>query len=125
LLNNLIAIVVICFIVVGSLWGIGNLLNPEDKEIKQTDGILLVAENNLFNQSNPTIYIDRNFPKKLTIINKDFVKHDFIIDDLNINTAFIASGQDYTTGLGSKSPGIFEYYCSLHPSTMHGKVIIS
>lgn len=125
MLNNLIAIIVICFIVVGSLWGIGNLLNPEENEIKQADGLLLVAENNLFNQTNPTIHIDKNFPKKLTIINKDFVKHDFIIDDLNINTAFIPSGQDYTTGLGSKTAGIFEYYCSLHPSTMHGKVIIS
>lgn len=125
MLNNLIAIIVICFIVVGSLWGIGNLLNPEEKEIQQTDGILLLAENNLFNKSNPTIYVDKNFPQKLTIFNKDFVKHDFIIDDLNINTAFIASGQDYTTGIGSHSSGIFEYYCSLHPSTMRGQVIIS
>lgn len=115
----------ICFIVVGSLWGIGNLLNPEEKEIQQTDGILLLAENNLFNKSNPTIYVDKNFPQKLTIVNKDFVKHDFIIDALNINTAFIASGQDYTTGIGSQSSGIFEYYCSLHPSTMRGEVIIS
>ncbi|MFB5598737.1 MAG: cupredoxin domain-containing protein [Nitrososphaeraceae archaeon] len=125
MLNNLIAIIVICFIVVGSLWGIGNLLNPEEKEIQQTDGILLLAENNLFNKSNPTIYVDKNFPQKLTIVNKDFVKHDFIIDALNINTAFIASGQDYTTGIGSQSSGIFEYYCSLHPSTMRGEVIIS
>jgi plastocyanin len=79
----------------------------------------------LFNKTNPTIYVDKNFPQKLTIINKDFVKHDFVIDDLKINTAYIASGQDFTTGIGSNTNGTFEYYCSLHPSTMSGKIIIS
>lgn len=125
MLNNLIAIIVICFIVVGSLWGIGNLLYPDDSSIRSTDGILLIAENNLFNSTNPTINVQLGNPQKLTIVNKDFVKHDFIIDELGINTSFLSSAQDFVTAIASKNNGTFEYYCSLHPSTMSGKLIIS
>ncbi len=45
MLNNLIAIVVICFIIVGSLWGIGNLLNPVEDNRMNSEGIFLIAEN--------------------------------------------------------------------------------
>lgn len=125
MLNNLIAIIVICFIVVGSLWGIGNLLYPDESSIRSTDGILLIAENNLFNSTNPTINVHLGHPQKLTIVNKDFVKHDFIVDELGINTSFLSSGQDFVTAIAPKNNGTFEYYCSLHPSTMSGKLIIS
>jgi hypothetical protein len=125
MLNNLIAIVVISFIIVGSLWGIGNLLNPVKDNDMNAEGILLVAENNYFNNTNPTLLIERNIPEKITIINKDFVRHDFIIDELNVNTGYLYSAQDFTTAIASKHVGTFEYYCSLHPSTMRGKLIIS
>jgi hypothetical protein len=125
MLNNLIAIVVISFIIVGSLWGIGNLLNPIKENDMNAEGILLVAENNFFNNTNPTLLIERNIPEKITIINKDFVRHDFIIDELNVNTGYLYSAQDFTTAIASKNVGTFEYYCSLHPSTMRGKLIIS
>lgn len=125
MLNNLIAIVVISFIIVGSLWGIGNLLNPVKKNDMNAEGILLVAENNFFNNTNPTLLIERNIPEKITIINKDFVRHDFIIDELNVNTGYLYSAQDFTTAIASKDVGTFEYYCSLHPSTMRGKLVIS
>jgi len=125
MINNVIAIIVISFIIVGSLWGIGNLLNPrEDKKIN-SEGIVLIAENNLFNETNPTIFINRNLPQKITIANKDFVRHDFIIDELNINTGYLFSDQDFTTAIASRDSGKYEYYCSLHPSTMRGQVIIS
>jgi hypothetical protein len=125
MLNNLIAIVVISFIIVGSLWGIGNLLNPVKENDMNAEGILLVAENNFFNNTNPTLLIARNIPEKITIINKDFVRHDFIIDELNVNTGYLYSAQDFTTAIASKNVGTFEYYCSLHPSTMRGKLVIS
>ena len=125
MLNNLIAIVVISFIIVGSLWGIGNLLNPVKENDINAQGTLLVAENNSFNKTNPTLLIERNIPEKITIINKDFVRHDFIIDELNINTGYLYSNQDFTTAIASRESGIFEYYCSLHPSTMRGKLVIS
>ncbi|HEX2487164.1 MAG TPA: cupredoxin domain-containing protein [Nitrososphaeraceae archaeon] len=125
MLNNLIAIVVISFIIVGSLWGIGNLLNPEKENDLDSEGILLIAENNFFNNTNPTLHINRNIPERITIVNKDFVRHDFIVDGLNVNTGYLYSGQDFTTGIASRELGTFEYYCSLHPSTMRGEILVA
>ena len=117
MLLNLIAIIVISFIVVGSLWGIGNLLNPpREKNIqKSNDSILLVAQNNAFNQTNPTLQVNANQPTKLVILNKDFVKHDFISDELGINTAYLSTEQDFVTGIASNKTGNYTYYCSFHP----------
>ncbi|HJT85916.1 MAG TPA: cupredoxin domain-containing protein [Nitrososphaeraceae archaeon] len=125
MINNLIAIIVISFIIVGSLWGIGNILNPRENTKINSEGIVLIAENNLFNTTNPTLYIHSNLPQKITLSNKDFVRHDFIIDELNVNTGYLFSNQDFTTAIASREAGNYEYYCSLHPSTMRGKVIIS
>ena len=125
-LNNIIAIIVISFVVVGTLWGVGNLINrPEESSIKKISGVLLIAQNNAFNKTNPDIYSAVNVPKKLVVVNKDFVRHDLIVDGLKINTAYLSSEQDFTTAIASKEPGIFEYYCSLHPTTMHGKIIVN
>jgi plastocyanin len=123
--NNIIAIIVISFIVVGTLWGISNLINrPEESSIKNVSGILLVAQNNAFNNTNPDIYATVNVPKKLIVVNRDFVRHDLIVDKLKINTAYLYSEQDFVTAIASKNSGTFEYYCSLHPATMRGKIII-
>jgi hypothetical protein len=125
LFNNIIAIIVISFIVVGAMWGIGNLLNPpsENKIESSKDSILLVAQNNAFNGTNPTLFIKENKPTKLIILNKDFVKHDFISKELGINTAYLTTEQDFVTAVASHSKGEYTYYCSFHPS-MKGKIII-
>jgi|SRR3954467_3570906 Cupredoxin-like domain len=126
MLNSIIAIVAISFMVVGMLWGVSNIINrPQGSSIKNVSGILLIAQNNAFNNSNPDIYTAINVPKKLVVVNKDFVRHDLIVDRLNINTAYLSSEQDFTTAIASKKAGIFEYYCSLHPTTMRGKIIIN
>ncbi|HET6799000.1 MAG TPA: hypothetical protein VFH25_00430, partial [Nitrososphaeraceae archaeon] len=73
MLNNIIAIIVISFVVVGSLWGVGNIINrPEESSIKNISGVLLIAQNNAFNKTNPDIYAAVNVPKKLVVVNKDF-----------------------------------------------------
>lgn len=117
MLHNIIAIIVISFIIVGSLWGIGNLLNtPREKSIqKSNDSILLVAQNNAFNQTNPTLHVNSNQPTKLIVLNKDFVKHDFISEELGINTAYLTTEQDFVTGIASNKTGNYTYYCSFHP----------
>jgi hypothetical protein len=125
MLNSIIAIVAISFMVVGMLWGVSNIINrPQGSSIKNVSGILLIAQNNAFNNTNPDIYAAINVPKKLVVVNKDFVRHDLIVDRLNINTAYLSSEQDFTTAIASKKAGTFEYYCSLHPTTMRGKIII-
>ncbi|MFL6362004.1 MAG: cupredoxin domain-containing protein [Nitrososphaeraceae archaeon] len=126
LLNNIIAIVAISFVTVGSIWAIGNFMIPhKELSIKNIRGILLVAQDNAFNQTNPDIIARVNTPEKLTIVNKDLVRHDLIVDKLNINTAYLSPEQDFTTAIASQKPGTFEYYCSLHPASMHGKIIIN
>lgn len=126
MLHNIIAIVVISFIIVGSLWGIGNLLNaPREKTIqKSNDAILLVAQNNAFNETNPTLYVNASHPTKLIVLNKDFVKHDLISEGLGINTAYLTTEQDFVTGIASNKTGNYTYYCSFHPD-MRGTIVIS
>ena len=125
LLNNIIAIIAISFITVGTIWAIGNFMHPaKESTTKHFKGILLIAEDNLFNGTNPDIFAMAHVPEKLVVLNKDFVRHDLIVDKLNINTAYLSPGQDFTTAIASNIPGTFEYYCSLHPTTMHGKIII-
>ena len=125
LLNNIIAIIAISFITVGTIWAIGNFVHPaKEATTKHFKGILLIAEDNLFNGTNPNIVAMVHVPEKLVVLNKDFVRHDLIVYKLNINTAYLSPGQDFTTAIASNIPGTFEYYCSLHPTTMHGRIII-
>ena len=123
--NNIIAIIAISFVTVGGLWGIGNLLNsPQPSSLERREGILLVAKDNLFNETNPTIYAKIDEPTKLMVVNKDFVRHDFVVDALNINTAILSPEQDAVTAIASEKAGEFEYYCSLHPATMRGSIVV-
>ena len=126
MLNNIIAIIAISFISVGALWGIGNLMHPpnQNKIEKSQDSILVVAQNNAFNETNPTLFVKENKPLKLIILNKDFVKHDFISNELGINSAYLTTEQDFVTAIASDKPGEYTYYCSFHPS-MKGKIIIT
>jgi plastocyanin len=125
LINNIIAIIAISFVTVGTVWAIGNFMIPhKQSSLKNLKGILLVAQDNTFNKTNPDIFARVNTPEKLTILNNDLVRHDFIVDKLNINTAYLSPEQDFTTAIASTKPGIFEYYCSLHPASMVGRIII-
>jgi len=122
--NNIIAIVVISFIVVGSIWGIGNLISQNKTHLSKSEGVLLLMKDNKFNVTNPDIIVKIDQPLKISIANQDFRKHDFIVDDLNINTGYISSGQDFTTVIASNKSGSYRYYCSIHPGIMEGKIIV-
>jgi len=122
--NNIIAIVVISFIVVGSIWGIGNLISQNNTHLSKSGGVLLLMKDNKFNVTNPDIIVKIDQPLKISIANQDFRKHDFIVDDLNINTGYISSGQDFTTVIASNKSGSYRYYCSIHPGIMEGKIIV-
>ena len=126
--NNLIAIVAVCFVTVGALWGLGNLLNPPPEESVPVQGILLIAERSTFNDTNPDIHVKANVPAKLVVRNDDAVTHDLRVDEVKnagitpINTAPLRGGQDFLTAIVAEKPGTYEYYCSYHPG-MRGKII--
>ena len=123
--NNIIAIIAISFIIVGSLWGIGNLVSQDDTQFSKNEGIVMLMKDNKFNVTNPDIAVKINQPLKVSIANQDFRKHDFIVDELNINTGFISSGQDFTTLIASNKAGSYRYYCSIHPVIMEGKIMVT
>jgi plastocyanin len=128
--NNIIAIVAISFVAVGALWGIGNLINPsEPTDPVQVEGILLIASNGAFNETNPEITAKVNVPKKLVVLNKDVVTHDLLIQDssggiLKINTAPLRPEQHFNAAILGYHAGSYEYYCSYHPE-MRGKITIT
>ena len=82
-------------------------------------------KDNKFNDTNPDISVKINKPLKITLANEDFRKHDFVVDDLDINTGFISSGQEFTTVIASDKIGSHRYYCSIHPGIMEGKIIVN
>ena len=123
--NNIIAIIAISFINVGSLWGIGNLVSQDDTQLSKNEGAIMLMKDNKFNVTNPDITVKINQPLKISIANQDFRKHDFIVDELNINSGFISSGQDFTTLIASDKAGSYRYYCSIHPGIMEGKIMVT
>lgn len=126
--NNIIAIVAISFVTVGVMWGIGNILNPpEESEVSNVEGILLITQRSTFNDTNPDIRVSVNSPEKLVVRNDDVVTHDLKIDSnggkiLVVNTAPLQPGRDFITAVLAYEPGTFEYYCSYHPE-MRGRII--
>ncbi len=126
--NNIIAIIAISFLTVGSLWGIGNLLNSDPDEELQVEGILLIAQRSTFNGTNPDILVSVDVPTKLVVRNDDVVTHDLRVDEqenggiTSINTAPLRGGQNFLTAIVASHPGTYEYYCWYHPQ-MRGKII--
>jgi hypothetical protein len=126
--NNIIAIVAISFVIVGALWGIGNLVNPEPDIDLPVEDVLLIAQRSTFNDTNPDVYVDVNVPTKLVVQNNDAVTHDLKVDAspnggiTPINTAPLRGGQDFLTAIVASKPGTYEYYCSYHPQ-MRGYII--
>ena len=83
-----------------------------------------MAQNNAFNETNPTLFVKENKPTKLIILNKDFVKHDFISEGLGINSAYLTTEQDFVTAIASDKPG--EYAILLLVSSIdEGKIMIT
>ena len=128
--NNIIAIVAISFVIVGALWGVGNLIEPAaPAEPISVEGITLIAENGAFNTTNPDISAKVNVPIKLVVQNQDVVTHDLIIEDdsggiLDVNTAPLRPNQHFNAAILGNRPGTYDYYCSYHPD-MRGIIVVS
>jgi hypothetical protein len=126
--NNVIAVVAISCIAVGSLWAIGNLTKEtQQADVSHVEGILLLAERSTFNDTNPSISAHVGVPEKLVVVNKDIVIHDFQIKDktggiLDFETAPLRTEQHFNAAIVAYKPGTYEYFCSYHP-TMRGKII--
>jgi plastocyanin len=126
--NNIIAIVAITFVMVGALWGVGNLLEEEEERELPVESILLITNRNTFNETNPDINVKVGVPAKLVVRNDDVIAHNLRVDGAQnegitpVNTAYLPAGRDFPTAIVTQKPGTYEYYCELHPE-MRGDII--
>lgn len=100
--------------------------NDNDQEfvLPQVEGILLVADGDRFNSTNPDIRLPANATEDLIMFNKDSDEHDFVVNDLNVKSKILNEGENFKTTLVVNKSGAYEYYCSLHPDEMRGKILV-
>lgn len=98
--------------------------DEEEFVLPNVEGRLLVANDNKFNSTNPDIHLVANASEDLTMFNKDSNQHDFTIDDLNVKSKILNEGENFKTTIVGNKSGTYEYYCSLHPDEMRGKILV-
>jgi plastocyanin len=64
-----------------------------------------------------------NIPQELVLLNKDSTPHDINVESLNIDSGILDKDEEFKTTIMAE-PGVYEYYCSLHPQDMKGKIIV-
>ena len=126
--NNIIAIVAVSFVMVGALWGVGNLLDQEPEGELPVEDVLLITKRSTFNDTNPDVNVTVGVPTKLVVRNEDIIAHNLRVDGAAnggitpINTAYLPAGRDFPTAIVTLKPGTYEYYCELHLE-MRGKIV--
>lgn len=86
-------------------------------------GVLIVSQDRAFNDTNPDINLKANIPQELVLVNKDSTPHDITVESLNIELGILNKNEEFKTTITAES-GVYEYYCSLHPQDMKGKIIV-
>jgi hypothetical protein len=86
-------------------------------------GVLLVSQDRAFNDTNPDINLKSNIPQELVLVNKDSTPHDINVESLNINSGILNKDEEFKATITAES-GVYEYYCSLHPQDMKGKITV-
>src|SRR5918996_2325879 len=92
--------------------------------ISSVDGLLMAANDNKYNNTNPEIRLATNASEDIVILNADSKEHDFVVDGLGVNSGILKEGKYFNTTLSTSQPGTYEYYCSLHPDDMRGRIVI-
>ena len=86
-------------------------------------GVLIVSQDRAYNGTNPDINFKANIPQELVLLNKDSTPHDINVESLNIDSGILNKDEEFKTTITAES-GVYEYYCSLHPQDMKGKIIL-
>jgi plastocyanin len=94
------------------------------KEDSATKGDAMTAENTItvegsdFKFNPATITVKKGETVKITLKNTDAsdefeIKHDFVIDELDVQSPEIGEGETTTFEFVADQAGTFEYYCSI------------
>lgn len=87
--------------------------------------ITMIAKDIKFNATNPTINVNKGDTVQFTVINQDTVSHDFMIKDIaGAATGILDPGKQQTITVTFNTAGTFGYYCSVHPGSMDGNIIV-
>lgn len=97
----------------------------EDVMMEDEDAMMLsnhtqlVAEN--FTFGTEEIRVKQGESLKVSVMNKSGV-HDFVIDELDVNSGIIAEGDTMEITIPTDKPGTYEYYCSVGQHRQLGMV---
>jgi hypothetical protein len=100
-----------------------SLEQQKDDVLDVNSGVLIVSQDRAYNGTNPNINLKANIPQELVLLNKDSTPHDINVESLNIDSGILDKDEEFKTTIMAE-PGVYEYYCSLHPQDMKGKIIV-
>jgi plastocyanin len=99
----------------------------------QTREIVIVAKDMKFtvvgdsdNRANPPLRFNSSTDVTIIFRNEDVgMRHDLVLEGLAVRSSVLAYGeQEVLTFTVPSGAGVFEYLCSLHPTTMRGLLTI-
>ena len=75
---------------------------------------------------NPTMIVKKGDLVKLRLNNTDtMMKHDLVIQDLDLKTSLLEPGETTEIIFAANQEGEYDYYCTVHPDQMKGKIVIN
>jgi|GEM_PF-5324441 len=75
---------------------------------------------------NPTMIVKKGDLVKIRLNNTDtMMKHDLAIQDLDLKTSLLEPGETTEIIFSANQEGEYDYYCTVHPDQMKGKIVIN
>ncbi len=88
--------------------------------------IVIIAKDMKFNETNPTLEVEFGERVRIVFRNEDAgMRHDLVIEDLGFRTPVLQPGQEAIIEFISQTEGAFEYFCSIHPISMRGTLLVN
>ncbi len=98
---------------------------PPPKETVKERSITLIADDIKFNVTNPTINVKVGETVKITVINRDQVPHNFVIEGVAGGaTDLLTTEKSQTITVTFQKAGTYKYVCTIHPALMDGSIIV-
>jgi plastocyanin len=74
---------------------------------------------------NPTLRLEAGQTVEIVLRSLDRgMKHDLVIPELDLQSECVSFGETTRLRFTAPSPGIYAYYCSMHPTIMRGQLVI-
>lgn len=137
--NNALLVVVLLAVVAGGLWYKNSMSTKPagDKMMEESavpatnsagtsdtmsaDGVREIRlEGSEFKFSLASLTLKKGEKVRLILGNTGKMKHDFVVDELNVRTKIINNGETDTVEFTPETAGTFEFYCSVGQHRANG-----